>query len=178
MKWHHKLSAGLLSSMLFLAPLAAQAAQIDEIRLQPEDKTDFTQMAQLDRRSGETLRDLKRDPSLASLLSVVYPGLGQLYVGNDDQRAYAVMGAGTVIIAGSIVGFGLLADRPPEASSLGNLMIIFALAGYHLWNVRDAYTQADDYNKMLEKENLISLLDQIQLSYSGNTLSLSWHLPL
>jgi len=175
MKWHQKISAGLLSSFLFLAPLAAQA---DEIRLQPEEKTQFTQLAQLDRRSGETLRELKRDPAKAFLLSLLYPGLGQLYVGNDDQRSYAVMGAGTVVVVGSLVGFGLLADRPPEASTLGYLMIIFTLAGYHLWNVRDAYVQAEGYNKMLEKENLVSFLDQFQLSYSGDTVSLSWHLPL
>lgn len=175
MKWHQKLSAGLLSSALLLSPLVTQMAQADVIQLQDQDKV---QLAQLDRRQGETLQDLKREPSRAFLLSTLYPGLGQLYIGNDNPRAYMIMGAGTLILAGSIVGYGLLADRPPEASSMGNLLITLTLLGYHLWNIRDAYVQADEYNKMLDKESLFSLLDHVQLSYRDETLTLSWHMPL
>jgi len=172
MKWHSKLCAGLLSSLLVTAPLAAQA---DEIRLHPEDKI---QMAQLDRRDGVPLRDMKVDPSRALLLSLLYPGLGQLYVGNDNERSFWIMGAGTLVIAGSIVGFGLLADRPEEASGLGNTLILLVLVGYHLWNVRDAHNQADEYNKMLEKENLIGLLEHVQLAWRDDTFYVGWQIPL
>lgn len=132
------------------------------------------QLAQLDRREGQTIEDLKRDPARAALLSLLYPGLGQLYIGNDLQRSLFIMGGGTLIIAGSIVGFGLLANRPPEASTLGNLLIVGVLVGYHLWNIRDAYVQTAEYNKLIEKQSRFSWLDQIQLGVQRDTLSLSW----
>lgn len=169
MKWHSKLCAALLTSLLVSTPLLAQA---NEIQLHPEDK--HIQLAQLDRRGGEPLREMKVDAARAALLSTLYPGLGQLYVGNDNERSLWVMGGGTLVIVGSIAGFALLADRPPEASTLGNVLIMGVLLGYHLWNVRDAYNQAEVYNRQLEKDNLIGVLNQIQLSAEQGTLSLSW----
>ncbi|MEZ0374390.1 MAG: hypothetical protein ACAI44_35210 [Candidatus Sericytochromatia bacterium] len=148
-----------------------ETGQSDSFALSRADKIEI---AQLDRREGETLEDLKRDPARAALLSILYPGLGQLYIGNDLQRSLIVMGAGTVIIAGSIVGFGLLAGRPPEASSLGNLMIVAVLVGYHLWNIRDAYVQASEYNLMLEQQHRISWFDGLGLGWQNDTLTLSW----
>ena len=108
------------------------------------------QLVQLDKRNQESLLEMKRDPARAVLLSTLYPGLGQLYIGNDNPRSYWIMGGGTLILAGSLAGYGLLANRPENAASLGNLMITFTLLGYHLWNIRDAYVSADEYNKALE----------------------------
>ncbi|HEY9839080.1 MAG: hypothetical protein ACAI44_09215 [Candidatus Sericytochromatia bacterium] len=204
MKWHTQLSAVTLAGLLAWTPLAAQAETLQTVQntatqttaaeAAPADgawldaalletvqsdsfalsRADKIEIAQLDRREGETLEDLKRDPAKAALLSILYPGLGQLYIGNDLQRSLIVMGAGTVIIAGSIIGFGLLAGRPAEASSLGNLMIVAVLLGYHLWNIRDAYVQASEYNLMLEQQHRISWFDGLGLGWQNDTLTLSW----
>lgn len=170
----HSLSL-ILAGLLAWVPLAAQAEVLppleETLQLSAQEKFEI---AQLDRREGQTMQDLLRDPSRAALLSTLYPGLGQLYVGNDQSRSLWIMGGGTVIIVGSIVGFALLADRPPEASTLGNLMILGVLLGYHLWNIRDAYVQADDYNKMLEQQNRLSWMNHLQLGMQRDTLTLSW----
>jgi len=178
MKWTQYCLSAALGLSLSATPLVAQAQVfeigIDHIQLD----SSVTELAQLDRRSGETLQDLKRDPSKAALLSALYPGLGHFYIGNDNNRALWVTGAGTLIIAGSIVGYGLLADRPEEASGLGNLMITLTLVGYYLWNVRDAYVQAVDYNTLLESENRLSWLEHLDLSMQQNTLFLTWKTAL
>lgn len=159
-----------MGALLATAPLA-KVAHAEEIQLSNQEKW---QLTQLDRRNGETLQDLKRDPARAALLSTLYPGLGQLYVGNDNPRSFWILGGGTLIIAGGIVGYGLLADRPPEASTLGNTLITLVLVGYHLWNIRDAYVQADEYNLMLESESRFSWLDHVELAFEHQTPTLSW----
>jgi hypothetical protein len=138
------------------------------------------ELAQLDKRRQETLSEMKRDPARAFLLSALYPGLGQLYVGNDNPRSFWIMGGGTLLLAGGLTGFALLADRPQEASSLGNLLITLSLLGYHLWNIRDAYFVATDYNHMLENKYRISdLLAPISLSASlDHTPVLSYQFTL
>lgn len=187
MKWHIQLSAVTLAGLMAWTPVAAQAQPlqttspvqadvelpiaVDSIQLSAQDKFD---LAQIDRREGETLEDLKRDPSRAVLLSSLYPGLGQLYIGNDQQRSLIIMGVGTLIIVGSIAGFVLLAGRPPEASTLGNLLIVGTLLGYHLWNIRDAYVQTDEYNKMLDAQYRNSWLNNFQVGMQRDTLTLSW----
>ncbi len=105
-------------------------------------------------RPGEvTLQKQMRDPARAALLSLLYPGAGQFYVGNNPERSLWVLGGGTAIIAGSAIGYGVLADRPPESTTLGTVLITGVLLGYHLWNVRDAYNQADLYNKSVEERS-------------------------
>ncbi len=103
-----------------------------------------------------TLQELKRDPATAALLSLLYPGAGQFYVGNNPQRSLYILGGGTLILGGSLVGYGILADRPAESVALGNLMITGVLLGFHLWNVRDAYEQAYEHNMEMEKASLFS----------------------
>lgn len=203
MKWHTPLSTVTLAALIAAAPLAAQAAApvsvsesrpVAQVELPgPEvievlsagldarfslSAADKLQLAQLERRDGETLQELKRDPSRAVLLSTLYPGLGQLYVGNDLQRSLWIMGGGTLVIAGSIVGFGLLSGRPAEASTLGNIMIIAVLLGYHLWNIRDAYLQADEHNRLVEQQNRASWLNNFSIGMQRETLSLSWSTSL
>lgn len=108
-------------------------------------------------RPGEIpLQKQVRDPARAALLSLLYPGAGQFYVGNNPERSLWVLGGGTAIIAGSAVGYGVLADRPPESVTFGNVLITGVLLGYHLWNVRDAYNQAELYNKSLEARSRLS----------------------
>lgn len=193
MKRHTPLIAVTLAGLMAFMPLQALASvsseegprpsvvqpvadvdlsAVDSFTLGLEDRLEL--LAQLDRREGQTIEDLKRDPARAALLSVLYPGLGQLYIGNNLQRSLIIMGGGTAIIVGSIVGFGLLSGRPPEASSLGNLLIVGVLLGYHLWNIRDAYVQTDEHNKMIEEQSRLSWLDQIQLGVQRDTLMLSW----
>lgn len=151
-------------------PVDLESLQLSEI--------EQTRLAQLDRREGETVEDLKRDPARAVLLSTLYPGLGQLYIGNNNQRSLIIMGAGTVIIIGSIAGYVLLAGRPAEASTLGNLLITCALVGYHLWNIRDAYVQTDEYNKLIETQNRMTWLKGFNLGMQRDTLTLSWSTAL
>ena len=104
-----------------------------------------------------TLSERKKDLAGATLLSVIYPGAGQFYVGNNPTRSGLILGGGTLLLAGGAIGFASLADRPAESSLLGNLMIGGVLLGYYLWNIRDAYLQAEAYNMMLENENRMSM---------------------
>lgn len=188
MKWHTPLSAATLACFLAWSPVQAHTpdlapavqttagSRVDlSIDLLPSDKF---QLAQLDRRSGETLQDLKRDPARAALLSTLYPGLGQFYIGNDNTRSLWIMGGGTLVVAGSLVGYGLLSGRPEEASGLGNLLITAVLLGYHLWNIRDAFVQATEFNRMLENENRFSLLPELRLSPRQDSLVLAWQFAL
>lgn len=194
MKWYTQLSAVTLAGLMAWTPVAAQAQtlqmesapavaqahvelpiDVDSISLA---HLDTTRLAQLDRREGQTVEDLKRDPARAVLLSTLYPGLGQLYIGNDNSRSLIIMGAGSLIIIGSIAGFVLLADRPAEASTLGNILIIGVLVGYHLWNIRDAYVQADEYNKLIENQSRLSWLSGFNLGMQRDTLTLSWSASL
>lgn len=169
MKWHRQLTRAALSCVLFCAPLNAwaQESQSDSIQLSTQEKIE---LVQLENRRGESLRDRKRDPARAFLLSTLYPGLGQLYVGNDNQRSLWVMGAGSALLAGGVLGYALLADRPPEASDLGNILITSVLLGYWLWNIRDAYVQADEYNSYLERQDLNTMLQHLRLAYRQDTL--------
>lgn len=98
----------------------------------------------------------QKDPAAAALLSTLYPGAGQFFVGDNPQRSLWVLGGGTVILAGSLVGYGVLADRPADSVAFGNILITSVLLGFHLWNIRDAYEQADGYNKRLEKSERLS----------------------
>lgn len=123
---------------------------------------------------------MKKDPARAVLLSALYPGLGQLYVGNDNLRSYWIMGAGTVVLAGSLMGYALLSKRPEEAAGLGNTLITLSLLGYHLWNVRDAYVTAADYNRYLENQFRVSeWLQPFSLGMGPNqTPTLGYHFSL
>ncbi len=175
MKWTKYCVSAALGLSLSALPLVAQAQVFDQIQIdQIQLDSSVTELAQLDRRSGQRLEDLKRDPAKAALLSALYPGLGHFYIGNDNNRALWITGAGTLVIAGSIIGYGLLADRPEEASGMGNTLITLVLVGYHLWNVRDAYVQTVDYNTLLESQNRLSWLEHLDLSMQQNTLFLTW----
>lgn len=179
MKWTQYCLSAALGFSLSASPLVAQAEVFDQIQVDQIQLTySATELAQLDRRTDQSLQDLKRDPAKAALLSALYPGLGHFYIGNDNNRALWVTGAGTLVIAGSIVGYALLADRPEEASGLGNTLITLVLLGYHLWNIRDAYVQADEYNLELEAQNRLSWLEHLDLSMQQNTLFLSWKTEL
>lgn len=174
------LSLILVASQVF----AVQAAPASEIFASTQtfglSSLDKQELAQFDKRRQETLVEMKKDPAKAFLLSALYPGLGQLYVGNDNPRSFWIMGGGTLILAGGLMGFALLSNRPEEASSLGNTMITLSMLGYHLWNVRDAYMVATEYNYGLENKYRISeFLEPFSLSYSlDKTPVLSYQLSL
>jgi hypothetical protein len=102
------------------------------------------------------LQKKQKDPATAALLSLLYPGAGQFFVGDNPQRSWWILGGGTLILGGSVVGYGILADRPADSVAFGNLLITGVLLGYHLWNVRDAYEQAERYNKRMEKMERLS----------------------
>lgn len=179
MKWTKYCLSAALGLSLSASPLVAQAQIFDQIQIDRiQLDSSAMELAQLDRRSGQRLEDLKRDPAKAALLSALYPGLGHFYIGTDNNRALWITGAGTLVIAGSIVGYALLADRPPEASGMGNTLISLVLVGYHLWNVRDAYVQAENYNTQLEAQNRLSWLEHLDLSMQQDTLFLSWKTEL
>lgn len=156
--------------------------------LSPQDKE---LKLSLDRRAGETLEDLKKDPARAMALSLLYPGLGHFYIGNDNTRSTWIMVGGTAIIVGSIVGWNLLKDRSQgtvandlqkeDGSSgvgVGDILIAGVLVGYHLWNVRDAFEQAELYNHQLESDSLLSAIDNLRLTYDQDTLFLNYKLSL
>lgn len=127
-------------------------------------------------RSSEVpLQKQMRDPARAALFSLLYPGAGQFYVGNNPERSLWVLGGGTAIIAGSAIGYGVLADRPPESVTLGNVLITGVLLGYHLWNVRDAYNQAELYNKSVEDRSRLSFGSELLTPQDLPALNASFH---
>lgn len=162
LKYMRKLHWKPLALSFFIAlslSFQPQAAPADSLSRSPstfELSAPLQQLAQLDRRHHESLMEMKKDPARAVLLSSLYPGLGQIYVGNDNVRSFWIMGAGTLVIAGSLIGYALLSNRPEEAAGLGNTLITLSLLGYHLWNIRDAYVTAADYNHYLETQFRIS----------------------
>lgn len=133
-----RLLSGIALGLTISLPVIAQPS----IQLRPEEIS---------------LQKKQKDPATAALLSMLYPGAGQLFVGDNSQRSWWVLGGGTAIIGGSIIGYGVLADRPADSVAFGNLLITGVLLGYHLWNIRDAYEQAERYNKRLEKMERLSL---------------------
>ncbi len=168
-QWKSLAVCGLMTASLAFPAQAApeQPEQSSPLFSTTLSLSEKIELAQLDRRRQETLSEMKRDPARALLLSTLYPGLGQLYVGNDNPRAFWIMGGGTVLLAGGLAGFALLSNRPEEAAGLGNLMITLTLLGYHLWNIRDAYVMTDEYNRMLEDKYRISeLLAPLSLTAS------------
>ena len=168
-QWKSLAVCGLMTASL---AFPAQAAPEQPEQSSPLFSTSLSlsekiELAQLDRRRQESLSEMKRDPARALLLSTLYPGLGQLYVCNDNPRAFWIMGGGTVLLAGGLACYALLSNRPEEAAGLGNLMITLTLLGYHLWNIRDAYVMTDEYNRMLEDKYRISeLLAPLSLTAS------------
>lgn len=130
-----------------------------------------------DKRDQLPLDERKRQPAGAALLSTLYPGLGQLYVG-DASRAFMIMIPATLILVGGIIGFGLLSERPEQAATLGRLMILAVWIGGHLWNIRDAYNQAEELNRRLEKEDMYSWLNAVEFSWKQDTLIASYRIAL
>ena len=128
---------GLSMGLSLSLPAVAQAS----IQLRPEEIP---------------LQKKQKDPAAAALLSTLYPGAGQFFVGDDPQRSWWILGGGTLILGGSLLGYGVLADRPADSVAFGNVLITGVLLGYHLWNIRDAYEQAEHYNKRLEKRERLS----------------------
>lgn len=167
----------LLSTALLTGLAAPTWAQSPEFVLSAADRT---QVAQLDNkhRTGETAQALKKNPANALLLSALYPGLGQFYVGNDPARSAWITAGGTVIIVGSIIGWAILSERPPEARTLGDLGILAVLLGYHGWNIRDAFVQAAEYNLQIDKRFMTSLLENTHIDLKHDTVYLSWKTPL
>jgi len=174
---HIKPFSLLLSTALLTGLAAPTWAQAPEFALSAADRT---QVAQYENkhRTGETAQALKKNSANAMLLSTLYPGLGQFYVGNDNARSTWITVGGTVILVGSLIGWSLLSERPPEARTLGDLGILAVLLGYHGWNMRDAFVQADEYNTALEKQFMMSLLENTQFDVKQDTVYLSWKTPV
>lgn len=174
---HIKPFSLLLSAALLTGLAAPTWAQSPEFALSAAERTQIAQYENK-HRTGETAKALKKNPANAFLLSALYPGLGQFYVGNDNARSTWITVGGTVIIVGSLIGWSLLSDRPREARTLGDLGILAVLLGYHGWNIRDAFVQADAYNTALEKQFMMSLLENTQLDVKQDTVYLSWKTPV
>lgn len=149
-----RLLSGVTLSLALTLPAVAQTS----IQPRPEEVT---------------FQKKYKDPATATLLSLLYPGAGQFFVGDNPQRSWWILGGGTLILGGSVLGYGILADRPAESTMLGNLLITGVLLGYHLWNVRDAYDQAERYNKRLEKMERFGF-DRFD---GRDALNASLHLP-
>lgn len=118
--------------------------------LQPNRKIVFDQMV---------------DPMRSALLSIVYPGLGQLYAGKTEKGAL-IMGIGTLALIGA---FGLvlprLSNRQESVTALGSTLVYIVLLGAHLFNAKDAFDTAEQVNADIRKKLLLSFDDKINIYY-------------
>lgn len=118
--------------------------------LQPNRKIVFDQMV---------------DPAKATFLSLIYPGLGQLYSGKRE-KGILIMGLGTLALIGA---FGLilprLSNRQEPVTALGSSLVYILLLGAHLFNAKDAFDTAEQVNEGIREKLLLSFDNNINIYY-------------
>ncbi|AFY84022.1 signal peptidase I [Oscillatoria acuminata] len=83
------------------------------------------------RRSPQT--KLQKDPWLAVNLSVLFPGLGQIYAGKFFR------GLGIILIEAVLIAVALATFFSPEGNTLTSLGLVFPIFGIYLVNIIDAH---------------------------------------
>jgi hypothetical protein len=104
----------------------------------------------------ESLYNKMVDPGKALALSAVYFGLGQIYSGDVNRGAWVLAG-GTVLAAGILlVVVPRLSNRQESVKNMGNAIAYGTLAVGYLWNIRDAYSSAENVNRNIHEKLLLS----------------------
>lgn len=78
---------------------------------------------------NQTVATTKKNPLVAAILSFIFPGIGQLYIGQNNKGGYfIVIAAVSIVLMVLFIGF-----------------IFYAL--FWLWSILDAYSSAQKLNK-------------------------------
>ncbi len=78
---------------------------------------------------NQTVATTKKNPFVAAILSFIFPGIGQLYIGQNNKGGYfIVIAAVSIVLMVLFIGF-----------------IFYAL--FWLWSILDAYSSAQKLNK-------------------------------
>jgi hypothetical protein len=81
-------------------------------------------------RQGASMRVKKRNPFLAAVLSILLPGLGQLY-GGRPRRSVAIIGLALILAAGGKAIAALAAQAQSNAGMYTYVALLIAAVG--LW---------------------------------------------
>jgi TM2 domain-containing membrane protein YozV len=105
------------------------------------------------------------DPAKSALLSLIYPGLGQLYSGKRE-KGILIMSIGTLSILGA---FGLvlprLSNRQESVTALGSSLVYILLFTAHIFNVKDAFNTAEEVNNEIREKLLLSIDNNVNIYY-------------
>ena len=78
---------------------------------------------------NQTVATTKKNPFVAAFLSIIFPGIGQLYIGQNNKGGYfIVLAAVSIVLMVLFIGF-----------------IFYVL--FWLWSIFDAYASAEKLNK-------------------------------
>ena len=98
----------------------------------------------------------KKDPFKSLLLSMfVFPGLGQIYNGDGEKAAIAVLGtlgSITVMTVGIVTSFE---HEDSEFNGVGGALFTIGFIGtlgFPIWSDIDSWISAEDHNKRLRKK--------------------------
>jgi LCP family protein required for cell wall assembly len=114
-------------------------------------------------------RDERRSPGLAALLSLVLPGLGQMY--RSRWRRGLVMlalpASALAVTGGAVLLVGPLAGAVVRHFSLFALLVVGALYAFHLTVVTDAFAGASRTSRTVDIALLVAIVLGLSLGYLG-----------
>ncbi|MDR0508712.1 MAG: hypothetical protein LBG63_02650 [Candidatus Methanoplasma sp.] len=91
----------------------------------------------------------EKSTGIAALLSILWAGLGQIYVGRIGRGLALMLIHLMVVISSAFVAFAGLLFGGLGGAVGGGFMVFVLLAVLWAWNIFDAYKQANKYNDSL-----------------------------
>lgn len=86
-------------------------------------------------------RKAKREPAVAAVLSILVPGLGQIYAGKQERGA-AILVAGIIVGTLALIWQTLFMAARAEAFWPYRVTLTTYALIFWIWQVADAYKQA------------------------------------
>ena len=132
-------ATALAACLTISAAAPAWASDAYVLHMTPHDKT-------------ETLAQ-QRDPAMAALLGIVFPGAGHVYAGNW-QRGALFAGGGLALIVAAIIVNSIAGQTVPvenDPAGIAPALTLLVLGAYEIVNVRDAFYTTIAINQDLEE---------------------------
>lgn len=126
-----------------------------------------------------------KDPFTAAVFSALFPGAGQLYLGQFWPKTVAILGGELLGLTAVILGdqtysFAVSRGHSDQQNySFGFYLGLATMAAIYIFSIIDAYTAAEDMNKRLGQENRARTLGEWPLRPLDNeTMGLKWGIDL
>lgn len=129
----------------------------------------------------------RKDPFTAAVFSALFPGAGQLYLGQFWPKTVAILGgealALTAVILGDQVYNAAVAgvkDADYRNYSFGFYLGLASMVAIYLYSIVDAYTAAEDHNRRIEQEYIQdkTLGRRLVQPLDNQTVGFTWQLEL